>query len=331
MAEPADGAVHDAAAPVGVGACSPRAPTNARCACSTTEQTPPPPPRSISFGLEEDGEDDGTGAYSPEPDSRARPSLERLAPNPLGHALLRTATDSKLDGALQRAAHAARAELKEFAASSAPRDNSLCSAVMLATVLVFRWPIQIWLHLCCAVSKRRRSQHAHGPSTRPTRDGTTRRPTPFSSSSAAASTRRPPSPASRAARRRRPGFFTSLVRLGGVEKVNTLLTIARFDKGISGGGSGISGANGAAASQPHHRASGMGTGLANGFFVSPARDGAIDEAEFERQGEKLVSNATAGCQNTAVVATLFIATTHLGNIGRPTPWLPSEPSTEAFG
>ena len=84
---------------------------------------------------------------------------------------------------------------------------------------------------------------------------------------------------------------------------------------------------------PHSRASGLGTGLANGFFASPAGglSHGMDEAEFERQGEKLVSNATAGCQNTAVVATLFIATTHLGNIGRPTPWMPSEPSTEAFG
>ena len=94
--------------------------------------------------------------------------------------------------------------------------------------------------------------------------------------------------------RGKPTFLTSLLRLGGVEKVNTLLTVARFHT--------------------------------HGTATAP-----IDEDEFERQGEKLVNNATAGCQTTAVVATLFIATTHLGNIGRPVEWQASPATTAALG
>ena len=216
--------------------------------------TPPLPPRQargISFSklpAESDGIDTDAD----------RPSIKRMAANELGQALLRTATADRLDDALARAAQAAREELREFASSKTPKGNGRIDSVLLATVLVFRWPIQLILPLCTCG---------------------------------------------------KVGFFSSLVRLGGVEKVNTLLTIARFDT---------------ANTTSSKRCNTTCTSSASSIV-------AIDEAEFESQGERLVSNATAGCQNTSVVATLFIATTHLGNIGRPTPWLPSEPSVAVFG
>ena len=200
--------------------------------------TPQPPPRTLAFDLE-DGVDLGGNHYE----------SARMANGALGRALMRTSSGSgRLDDALERAAKAARDELREFAESSPPHHGDACAAFILASVLIARWPVYCIVTLCCP--KRNRNGKGGGGG----------------------------------------GFFTALVRLGGIEKVNTLLTVAQFDTGEL-----------------------------------------LDEAEFEKQGEKLVSNATAGCQNTAVVATLFIATTHLGNIGRPTPWLPSEPSAAAYG
>ena len=108
--------------------------------------TPPPPPRQqISFTIDEAEEAGHGDALSP--DSVVHP-LHRLGANDLGSALLRTANSSRLDDALQRAAHAAREELREFASSKAPdpKSSGQRSAVLLATVLVFRWPIQLVLH-----------------------------------------------------------------------------------------------------------------------------------------------------------------------------------------
>lgn len=198
--------------------------------------TPPPPPRRQSWSSQAEGdEEDGTGGvHPPAISSDPGPSVRFCGKsnNKLSHALLRTASSARLDDALERAGHAAREELREFAESTPPRRADSCAACTLALVLFFRWPIALALR-----------------ATRRCRPGT-----------------------SVSGRCCGGGFLTSLVRLGGVEKVNTLLTVAQLGEGAQG----------------------------------------VDEAEFERQGERLVSNATAGCQNTAVVATLFIATTHLG-------------------
>lgn len=91
------------------------------------------------------------------------------------------------------------------------------------------------------------------------------------------------------------GFFTALARLGGIEKVNTLLVISRFDAD---------------------------------------RSETIDEHEYqqyERMGGQLVDDCIAGCGNTAVIATLMIGAAHANNIGRPIPWVPSGPVIDYVG
>lgn len=90
-------------------------------------------------------------------------------------------------------------------------------------------------------------------------------------------------------------FFQALMQLGGVEKAYTLMVVARFDRD---------------------------------------QDGTIDDEErkeYEKAGDRLVANAIAGCQNTALVATLMIGAAHLANIGRPTPWAASQAFVAAFG
>jgi hypothetical protein len=90
-------------------------------------------------------------------------------------------------------------------------------------------------------------------------------------------------------------FTREMINLGGLERVQLLITIARFD--IDG-------------------------------------DGEIDDQEFEisrKEGEKAVSNAIAGCQNFAIVSALLFGATHLANIGRPVPFKADQASVDALG
>ena len=90
-------------------------------------------------------------------------------------------------------------------------------------------------------------------------------------------------------------FTREIITLGGLERVQLLITIARFD--ING-------------------------------------DGSIDEAEFNSSrtsGEKCVANAVAGCANFAIISALLFGATHLTTIGRPIPWHPSPDTEEEFG
>ena len=91
------------------------------------------------------------------------------------------------------------------------------------------------------------------------------------------------------------GFLMSLLRLGGIEKAYTLLVVARFDRD---------------------------------------QNDIIDDEErreYEKQGERLVTNAIAGCQNTAVVAALLVAAAHLTSIGRPIAFSASPDFMELYG
>ena len=90
-------------------------------------------------------------------------------------------------------------------------------------------------------------------------------------------------------------FTREMVNLGGLERVQLLIVIARFD--IDG-------------------------------------DGDIDEAEFEisrKEGEKAIANAIAGCQNFAIISALLFGATHLANIGRPVPFKADQASVDEFG
>ena len=90
-------------------------------------------------------------------------------------------------------------------------------------------------------------------------------------------------------------FTREMVNLGGLERVQLLIVIARFD--IDG-------------------------------------DGDIDEAEFEisrKEGEKAIANAIAGCQNFAIISALLFGATHLANIGRPVPFKADPASVDEFG
>ena len=90
-------------------------------------------------------------------------------------------------------------------------------------------------------------------------------------------------------------FTREMVNLGGLERVQLLIVISRFD--IDG-------------------------------------DGDIDEAEFEisrKEGEKAITNAIAGCQNFAIISALLFGATHLANIGRPVPFKADQSSVDEFG
>ena len=90
-------------------------------------------------------------------------------------------------------------------------------------------------------------------------------------------------------------FTREMINLGGLERVQLLIVIARFD--IDG-------------------------------------DGDIDEAEFEisrKEGEKAITNAIAGCQNFAIISALLFGATHLANIGRPVPFKADQSSVDEFG
>lgn len=90
-------------------------------------------------------------------------------------------------------------------------------------------------------------------------------------------------------------FTREMVNLGGLERVQLLLVISRFD--IDG-------------------------------------DGDIDEQEFEisrKEGEKAIANAIAGCQNFAIISALLFGATHLANIGRPVPFKADQASVDEFG
>ena len=49
------------------------------------------------------------------------------------------------------------------------------------------------------------------------------------------------------------------------------------------------------------------------------------------QADRLISNATSGCQNSSVIATLLITSTHLLAIGRPGVWLASAEFVSKWG
>jgi len=90
-------------------------------------------------------------------------------------------------------------------------------------------------------------------------------------------------------------FTREMINLGGLERVQLLIVISRFD--IDG-------------------------------------DGDIDEQEFEisrKEGEKAISNAIAGCQNFAIISALLFGATHLANIGRPVPFKAYQASRDEFG
>jgi len=90
-------------------------------------------------------------------------------------------------------------------------------------------------------------------------------------------------------------FTRSIINIGGLERVQLLISMARFD--IDG-------------------------------------DGSIDQAEFEvsrSAGEKCVANAVSGCANFAIIAALLFGVTHLTTIGRPVAWEVNPASVEAHG
>lgn len=90
-------------------------------------------------------------------------------------------------------------------------------------------------------------------------------------------------------------FTREMINLGGLERVQLLIVISRFD--IDG-------------------------------------DGDIDEQEFEisrKEGEKAIANAIAGCQNFAIISALLFGATHLANIGRPVPFKADPASVDEFG
>jgi len=90
-------------------------------------------------------------------------------------------------------------------------------------------------------------------------------------------------------------FTREMINLGGLERVQLLIVISRFD--IDG-------------------------------------DGDIDEQEFEisrKEGEKAITNAIAGCQNFAIISALLFGATHLANIGRPVPFKADPASVDEFG
>lgn len=90
-------------------------------------------------------------------------------------------------------------------------------------------------------------------------------------------------------------FTRTLMCMGGLERVQLLLTIARFD--------------------------------ANGNVE-------IDQTEFDAarvQGEKCIANAVAGCGNFAIISALLFGATHMVTIGRPGPFKAHQDSIDAFG
>ena len=87
-------------------------------------------------------------------------------------------------------------------------------------------------------------------------------------------------------------FYAALVRLGGVERLYVLLTIARFD---------------------------------------PDNFGNIDERKRQAKGREMVQDAAATCSSMSVVSSLMIGLSHLQAIGRPDVWEASPESLEYYG
>ena len=87
-------------------------------------------------------------------------------------------------------------------------------------------------------------------------------------------------------------FYGALVRLGGVERVYVLLTIARFD---------------------------------------PDNSGNIDEKERQTKGQEMVQDAASTCSSMSVVSSLMIGLSHLQAIGRPDVWEASPDFLEYYG
>ena len=87
-------------------------------------------------------------------------------------------------------------------------------------------------------------------------------------------------------------FYFSFLRLGGVERIYVLLTLARFDSNNTG---------------------------------------EIDEQQRQLKGGALVADAAITCSSMSVVSSLIIGLTHLQAIGRPVAWMASEDFLAEYG